>query len=1342
MALPALLQCSGQIGSGPSWAEVRGNLSFYTAMNLASRDITVDTQSPRYWELLDVWRKIDGNPVLSQQASNQCPVGYLTLKLLGFVSLRAEVILAELLKLEGVMIHPILRCLASTLDWHKVADLGWPLFRSPAHNELGMTNPLNTWSEANWLSEMPYLELVQRHLDEGIAVPAAASGLLLSYPDRISPYSRATALLALAEVLRPPRVAPDLVGEAERLIRRAVYILSEDFLAPKYPPLVPLTSHWPIFQLADRLACKGEVRWNLPAQAARSRPRIAVLPMPEKVSDVARKRLHLVEVGANLGDCTFWAAAHLGRRFTSATAVEPVPSAAAAVRRSVTINGWDFIQVLQTVAGAKAGQGSMHFLAHSAGNPYASASAVPLRNVETPSVPVRMTTVAHLLSSQPRPGTARLLKLYAYADLLDVLKGTRSAARKVDAVWLAFAAGLLPRPRSTAVAMFAFFYRQGFRVALPSFEVDWCRSWRPRWVAEQKMRQWLAATQTSRSAHSMVYVVAFRPRVLHCKPWQSFKQHADETRVWDRAGIASGCFFGRSRRQLLMAKRHRATYASYFLGDEELELEQQIREENVGTRLDFFHDSDGDIHPPQLPFEDDDRAQRWFHRKLKSKDGSKIRAKLCNKLAQQLQGMGHELIGRDAIERVSEALTQGTAEEGPLVCRYRLGEARCSCGFLSSANVTQAQAESSLQDGMKVAVQVLDGKLLIHGYFEGSLVHPVRIPILAFLTEHGKTSEKQPEDDCDLFGQAAPATGGRADTAALPLTQPTAKQGAGNPSAEWAIAIATGMGQEGVAFKARRFLLRQRGEGANAVRAADLLRSHPDFNQLTAQFPSVARAPPSAHGRTCASLPESLAIQAEWGRMVAELEGATDLVDLTGRVKEVFGRYRADDRRNFLTRPEMQRMLNDLMPNTGYKLLDKLLKEIDGDGADGKFTTPEFVDWLVGKAGLSRQAQRVVLRAIVEATGDSLGARVMEMFDRYDLDGSCFLERHELMKVLRVLDSEITTAEIQRVLEELDTSGDGRVSYKEFLAWLHIGGSLARKLSSKLKQVTGPVREKKVKDAFNLYDVSGDGFLDISELRNAMGKMFLFNQDEVNKICADLDTSNDGVISYKEFSIWMRKGSTSKEVLKGKTILAPIDSDGLDAVFYVFCGPGKTEMEMKDFVKFCKNCKFVDSTLPPAVADLVFNDHRVKPHGRRTIDFFEFAVALELLAERRNAKVSDLHTVALLTGGPQAQLKGAAVETAAKGVAKKMKPILDDKEGWKRDVENSELWKKFGIGTSAGRCLRQIYCPSEVSQPTPPCTGLPHVRRSSAHLQKFAGFAAGTCLRALDRFLHTRTGER
>lgn len=436
--------------------------------------------------------------------------------------------------------------------------------------------------------------------------------------------------------------------------------------------------------------------------------------------------------------------------------------------------------------------------------------------------------------------------------------------------------------------------------------------------------------------------------------------------------------------------------------------------------------------------------------------------------------------------------------------------------------------------------------------------------------------------------------------------------------------------------------------------------------------------------------------------MVDKLGGAVDLTDLTQRVKEVFARFRADDRRGFLTRPEMQKMLSDLVPNSSYKFVDKLLREIDGEDGDGKFTTPEFVTWCIGK-GRNPYSQITILKAIVQATGDSLGARVSEIFDRYDVDGSGQLERHELMKVLRVLDSEITTAEIQRVLQELDTSRDGKVSYKEFLAWLKEGDSLARKLASRLKAVTGPVREQRVREAFDMYDVSGDGFLDMEEMRNAMSKMFLFNQEEVAKICHDLDTSNDGVISYKEFSGWMRRGTSSKEVLKGKTILAPIDSDGLDAVFYVFCGPGKTEMEMKDFVKFCKNCQITDSTLPTAAAELVFNDHKVKGPGRRTLDFFEFGAALEQLAERKRMKVSDLYTLALLTGGPQAKLvsckmeqpKGSSRRRSVLGQrklrAKKLQPILQDKDAWKRDVDNGRLWKIFGLGTSAGRQLRQIY---------------------------------------------------
>eukprot|EP00913_Durusdinium_trenchii_P000430 g393.t1 len=228
----------------------------------------------------------------------------------------------------------------------------------------------------------------------------------------------------------------------------------------------------------------------------------------------------------------------------------------------------------------------------------------------------------------------------------------------------------------------------------------------------------------------------------------------------------------------------------------------------------------------------------------------------------------------------------------------------------------------------------------------------------------------------------------------------------------------------------------------------------------------------------------------------------------------------------------------------------------------------------------------------------------------------------------------------------------------------------------------------------------------------------------------------------------MRRGTGSKEVLKGKTILAPIDSDGLDAVFYVFCGPGKTEMEMKDF--FCRNTKITDATLPPAVAELIFNDHRVKEHGKRTLEAWLqsrkrllkqrsrpgvlswFGAALEQLAERKHVKVSDLHTVALLTGGPQAKLtpsKGGEPRLKGRRMrsrrvsriqrdTKKLQPILQDKEGWRRDVDNAQLWKTFGLSTSAGRALRQIYGANVVPPPPEP-PRMPSV--CSLKLQKIQG---------------------
>merc|ERR1711877_99491 len=94
-------------------------------------------------------------------------------------------------------------------------------------------------------------------------------------------------------------------------------------------------------------------------------------------------------------------------------------------------------------------------------------------------------------------------------------------------------------------------------------------------------------------------------------------------------------------------------------------------------------------------------------------------------------------------------------------------------------------------------------------------------------------------------------------------------------------------------------------------------------------------------------------------------------------------------------------------------------------------------------------------------------------------------------------------------------------------------------------------------------------------------------------------------------------GTGTKEITKAKAILAPSSGDGLEAVFYNFCGAGYQDLDGKGFLKLCRDCKLVDKQLDPPSIDIIFSDNKVKPKTKKRIDFFEFEMALELVAERK-----------------------------------------------------------------------------------------------------------------------------
>lgn len=421
---------------------------------------------------------------------------------------------------------------------------------------------------------------------------------------------------------------------------------------------------------------------------------------------------------------------------------------------------------------------------------------------------------------------------------------------------------------------------------------------------------------------------------------------------------------------------------------------------------------------------------------------------------------------------------------------------------------------------------------------------------------------------------------------------------------------------------------------------------------------------------------------------------------LAQRIQQVFDRFDKDGGGS-LDRSELLSVFKTLCPNFTSKQVTQFVHELDR-GGDGSVSHSEFIAWIKNGSGAATEVYQMILKE----TGDAMSARVREVFQRFDSDGGGYLDRDELARVFRMLNSDFTFKDIDALCKDLDRGGDGKVSHKEFLHWLKKGNELTQAVSRAILRETGEARDERIKKAFQTYDATGDGSLNIEELRKALKVLGTFSEDEVKKICADLDKSKDGEVSYAEFAAWIKSGHGPREAMKAKAILAPADNDGLEAVFYNFCGVGHSDMDGKGFKKLCQDCSLIDKKLDTTSVDLIFADNRVKARGTNRIDFFQFEIALELLAEKKGTNKTDVRAAMIQQGVPKTSNATVAVKTlkvvrpkdnarliSEKRIAAILRrsPRELGKETWKKEVDNTDLWKVFGLDSKAGRILKRVY---------------------------------------------------
>lgn len=132
-------------------------------------------------------------------------------------------------------------------------------------------------------------------------------------------------------------------------------------------------------------------------------------------------------------------------------------------------------------------------------------------------------------------------------------------------------------------------------------------------------------------------------------------------------------------------------------------------------------------------------------------------------------------------------------------------------------------------------------------------------------------------------------------------------------------------------------------------------------------------------------------------------------------------------------------------------------------------------------------------------------SEVQDAFNLFDRERRGYVTSKDVSSVMRQLGMSVTEQELQEMIAEVDTDGNGTMDFPEFLAMM------ARKIDS-------DDGEEECKEAFRVFDKEGNGFISGAELRHIMTNIGDKMTDaEVTEMIQKADIDGDEQINYEEF---------------------------------------------------------------------------------------------------------------------------------------------------------------------------------------------------------------------------------
>eukprot|EP00536_Pseudo-nitzschia_multiseries_P002086 jgi/Psemu1/235350/estExt_Genewise1.C_280011 len=139
-------------------------------------------------------------------------------------------------------------------------------------------------------------------------------------------------------------------------------------------------------------------------------------------------------------------------------------------------------------------------------------------------------------------------------------------------------------------------------------------------------------------------------------------------------------------------------------------------------------------------------------------------------------------------------------------------------------------------------------------------------------------------------------------------------------------------------------------------------------------------------------------------------------------------------------------------------------------------------------------------------------AEFKEAFSLFDKDGDGTIDSEELGGILRSLGNQPTEEEIEDMMREADTDGNGTIDFAEFVEMMPT-------------QERDDDAEEEMLEAFRVFDTDGNGSITAEELRQIfinLGEKL--TDEEISDMINEADKDGDGEINYTEFVNMMFSG--------------------------------------------------------------------------------------------------------------------------------------------------------------------------------------------------------------------------